>query len=123
MGEYPVTAESTELVQKRAKPPLLPWQSTARQDKKKGHVPAQQWLINGFQEAILDCNLIDIPLEGYQFTWRKSLGTAHAVEEDLDRALATPKLFQVYHRARLKNLLAAYSVLITHPSCLIMMLA
>ncbi|XP_074278185.1 uncharacterized protein LOC141601781 [Silene latifolia] len=28
-----------------------------------------QWQMNNFREAVEDCNLTDIPFEGYEFTW------------------------------------------------------
>lgn len=36
---------------------------------KKGRRPYSSWLINSFQEVVEECNLIDIDLIGYQFTW------------------------------------------------------
>ncbi|XP_057794267.1 uncharacterized protein LOC131010650 [Salvia miltiorrhiza] len=56
---------------------------------KRGRVEHPPWLFSGFRAAILDCGLDDIPLLGYQFTWARGLGTAHAVEERLDRCMAT----------------------------------
>lgn len=75
----------------------------------KGRFPPPSWLLNGFQNAIRDCNLIDMPLEGYPFMWCKSLGTPSAVEERLDCALATSEWFQVHPQARLQNLMAPSS--------------
>lgn len=42
----------------------------------------------GFQDAIVDENLVGIPLQGYPYTWWRSKGTVDEVEEKLDRALA-----------------------------------
>lgn len=42
------------------------------QEEKRGRVERPQWLIDGFRNTVLDCNLTDIPLEGYPFTWAKS---------------------------------------------------
>ena len=44
-------------------------------------------LINGLRQAIPNSSLLDVPFEGYPFTWFKSLGTPHAMEKRLDRAL------------------------------------
>ncbi|CAN0876059.1 hypothetical protein LINGRAHAP2_LOCUS11086 [Linum grandiflorum] len=41
-------------------------------------------LLRGFQEAVDDCQLIELPLLGYQYTWAKARGKPHAVEERLD---------------------------------------
>ncbi|XP_062102834.1 uncharacterized protein LOC133812999 [Humulus lupulus] len=47
---------------------------------KRGGRPYPSWLINGFQEAISDCNLIDMDLVGHQFTWERGRGTNNWVE-------------------------------------------
>jgi hypothetical protein len=48
-------------------------------------------------------------VEGYPFTWFKSLGTPRAVEERLDRALANQSWFNMYPDATLENLVAPAS--------------
>lgn len=37
-------------------------------DEKMGRVELPQWMIDGFRSTVLDCDLTDIHLEGYQFT-------------------------------------------------------
>lgn len=71
---------------------------------KKGVHDQPNWLINGFREAVRDCELIDLPLEGYPYTWSKRMGTVHAVEERLDRALATNAWLHLFPQAKLSNL-------------------
>ncbi|XP_057785782.1 uncharacterized protein LOC131003294 [Salvia miltiorrhiza] len=56
---------------------------------KRGRVDHPNWLMQGFRAAIMECELSDIPLSGYQFTWSRGLGTNHFVEERLDRGMAT----------------------------------
>jgi hypothetical protein len=56
--------------------------------KKKGRTDRANWLINEFRGAVSDAGLFDINMEGYRFTWFKSLGTERAVDEKLDRALS-----------------------------------
>ncbi|XP_045821956.1 uncharacterized protein LOC123914831 [Trifolium pratense] len=73
-------------------------------DEKKGRVDRPNWLINGFRDAVLDSGLIDIHMEGYQFTWFKSLGTDRAVEEKLDRAMSSEEWCQSFRDARLECL-------------------
>ncbi|PNX66302.1 endonuclease/exonuclease/phosphatase family protein, partial [Trifolium pratense] len=73
-------------------------------DEKKGRVDRPNWLINGFRDAVLDSGLIDIHMEGYQFTWFKSLGTDRAVEEKLDRAMSSEEWCQSFPNARLECL-------------------
>lgn len=58
------------------------------QEKKRNNERAN-WLINGFQNAVFDAGMSDVHIEGYNYTWFKSLGTYRVVEEWLDRALST----------------------------------
>ncbi|MCI17907.1 endonuclease/exonuclease/phosphatase family protein, partial [Trifolium medium] len=48
-------------------------------------------------------------MEGYQFTWFKSLGTDRVVEVKLDRALSTEAWCQLFPNARLECLTATSS--------------
>jgi hypothetical protein len=43
--------------------------------EKRGHSRRLRWLIHGFRQAVIDSGLSDLPIEGYPFTWFKSLGT------------------------------------------------
>jgi hypothetical protein len=56
---------------------------------KSGGPDRSLWLIRGFQNAVNDCNLCDLPLTGYQFTWFKSIGSSQAKEACLDKALVS----------------------------------
>ncbi|GAU25945.1 hypothetical protein TSUD_16830 [Trifolium subterraneum] len=58
---------------------------------------------------VSDCDLTDIPIEGHQFTWIKSRGTPHVIEERLDRAMASTSWLQLFPQVRLTNLLASHS--------------
>jgi len=49
--------------------------------EKRGRTNSSKWLINGFRQAVMDVGLSNVPVEGYPFTWFKSLGTLRAVEE------------------------------------------
>jgi len=77
--------------------------------EKRGGLVRARWLINGFRQAVSDAGLVDIFMEGYPFTWFKSLGTPRAVEERLDRALANASWFQLFPNAKVKNLVAPAS--------------
>lgn len=68
-----------------------------------------QWLIDGFRNAVLDYNLSDIYLEGYQFTWAKGICSAAKVEERLDRAMVTSSWCDLFPEAKLVNLIASIS--------------
>ncbi|GAU47810.1 hypothetical protein TSUD_404150 [Trifolium subterraneum] len=76
---------------------------------KRGNLPHPNWLCMGFRQAISDCDLSDIPLEGYPFTWIKSRGTPHVIEERLDRAMASTSWLNLFPHVRLSNLLASHS--------------
>lgn len=77
--------------------------------EKKGRTVRPSWLINGFRRVIHDAGLIDINLDGYPYTWFKSLGTDRAVEERLDRALANEAWFNLFPNVSLDNLVASVS--------------
>jgi len=77
--------------------------------EKKGWAERSNWLIRGFRQAVADAGLIDMHMEGYPFTWFKSLGTPRAVEEKLDRAMANEAWMQLFPHARLENLVAPSS--------------
>ncbi|XP_057785551.1 uncharacterized protein LOC131003090, partial [Salvia miltiorrhiza] len=71
---------------------------------KRGRVDHPNWLFSGFRSAIMDCGLSDIPLTGHQYTWSRGLGTAHSVEERLDRGMATSAWKLLYPDATLMPL-------------------
>ncbi|GAU50179.1 hypothetical protein TSUD_408720, partial [Trifolium subterraneum] len=60
--------------------------------------PHPNGLCMGFQQAVNDCDLTDIPIEGHPFTWIKSRGTPHVIEERLDRAMASTSWLQLFPR-------------------------
>lgn len=78
-------------------------------EDKCGRVEHPSWLLSGFREMVLACNLADIQLEGYPFTWWKSRGTDRAVEERLDRTMVTPNWCGIFPETRLFNCLASIS--------------
>ncbi|XP_058733106.1 uncharacterized protein LOC131604698 [Vicia villosa] len=79
------------------------------QEDKYGLHPHPNSLCDGFRQAVTDCNLVDMPLIGHQFTWIKSRGTNHVIEERLDRALASQEWLLLHPQATLTNLLASHS--------------
>ncbi|CAN0899427.1 hypothetical protein LINGRAHAP2_LOCUS20266 [Linum grandiflorum] len=76
---------------------------------KKGRVKHPTDLFSGFQEVVVDCGLIDMPLLGYQFTWARARGEPHRVEERLDRCFYTTSWGQIFSEAELHNLIAPLS--------------
>jgi hypothetical protein len=71
--------------------------------EKKGRVARANRLIHGFRQAIKDARLIDMHMEGYPFTWFRSLGTPQTVNEKLDRALANEAWMHLFPPARLEK--------------------
>ncbi|GAU14634.1 hypothetical protein TSUD_96980 [Trifolium subterraneum] len=93
----------------------LPWcvigdfNDLLSQEDKRELLPHPNWLCSGFRSAVNDCDLTDIHLEGYPFTWIKSRGAENMIEERLDRALASSEWLASFPNARLINLLSSHS--------------
>ncbi|KEH16694.1 endonuclease/exonuclease/phosphatase family protein [Medicago truncatula] len=104
-----------EFIRGLARQKNLPWclmgdfNDILHADEKKGRATRPNWLIRGFRKATQATGLIDVPMEGYPFTWFKSLGTVRAVEEKLNRAMATNSWMQLFPNAKLENLVAPSS--------------
>ena len=58
---------------------------------------------------MIDCGLMDIPLEGYPFTWERGKGMPKWVEEKLDRCLASGAWLNLFPQVKLLNLIAPVS--------------
>lgn len=88
----------------------LPWclfgdlNNTLSHCDKKGGPPYPNWLVKGFHSAISASNLLELDLEGHQFTWEKGRGSSDWVEIRLDRAFVTPSWRSIFPSARLFNL-------------------
>ncbi|GAU32101.1 hypothetical protein TSUD_358070 [Trifolium subterraneum] len=87
----------------------LPWciigdfNDLLSQEDRRGVHPHPNWLCSGFRNAVADCNLTDIYLEGHPYTWNKSRGTTRAIEERLDRALANSLWLSLFPNAKLED--------------------
>lgn len=57
---------------------------------------------------MVDFHLIDLPLEGYPYTWSKSLRTPDRVKERLDRALSSGNWLDLFPNVVLFNLIANF---------------
>lgn len=94
---------------------LLPWcvlgdlNNVLCNGDKRGGRPYPSWLIDGFQEVLEDCNLIDMELIGHQFSWEMCRGSDCWVEVRLDRALVSLGWRLLFVNARLYNLGASAS--------------
>lgn len=66
-------------------------------------------MINGFKEAIFDCGISDLPLEGHSFTWEESKGSERWVEEQLDRVFVCDRWRDCFQTSTVHNLVAPTS--------------
>jgi endonuclease/exonuclease/phosphatase family metal-dependent hydrolase len=107
--------EAWELLRELRDISELPWcimgdfNDLLSQEDKKGTHPHPNWLCNGFHSAINDCDLTDIQLEGYPYTWVKSTSTPNVIEATIDRAMANSEWFIMHDEAKLLNLIASHS--------------
>lgn len=93
----------------------LPWcvigvfNDLLSQQDKRGRYPHPKWLCTSFQQVVSDCDLSDILLEGYQFTWVKSRGTEQMIEDRLDTTLANSDWISNFPNPKLTNLIVSHS--------------
>jgi endonuclease/exonuclease/phosphatase family metal-dependent hydrolase len=93
----------------------LPWcivgdfNDLLAQEDKHGTHPHPNWLCTGFCNDVCDCDLTDIYLEGYPYTWIKSSGSPNVIEERLDRAMANSQWLMLYPNVKLTNLVTSHS--------------
>lgn len=77
--------QSWDMLRQLVPPGGIPWciigdfNDILEVGEKKGVHDRPTWMITCFSQAMQDCELLNIPLEGYPFTWSKSLGTDWAV--------------------------------------------
>ncbi|KAK1361377.1 hypothetical protein POM88_045851 [Heracleum sosnowskyi] len=99
-----------ELLRMLSQQSSLPWcvigdlNNITSHEEKKGGRRYPEWLIQGFCETMSDCNLVDLGMVGYPFTWEKSRGTEDWVEIRLDRALVSQRWLHMYKEATLQNI-------------------
>ncbi|XP_074352931.1 uncharacterized protein LOC141692091 [Apium graveolens] len=74
------------------------------QSDKRGGAPYPQWLLEGFNETVMEAGLTDLELYGHKFTWERGRNTDAWIEIRLDRALATESWLQLFPDAKLYNL-------------------
>lgn len=70
------------------------------QRDKQGGRPYPQRLLQGFQEVLNDCELMDMELCGYQYTWERGFGTNKHIEVRLDRALVSQDFLTLFKDAK-----------------------
>ncbi|MCH79466.1 endonuclease/exonuclease/phosphatase family protein, partial [Trifolium medium] len=92
----------------------LPWciigdfNDLLSQEDKRGNHPHPNSLCNGFRSAVSDCDITDIHLTGYPYTWIKSRGSTSVIEERLDCAMANSTWLMKFPNVTLRNLLASH---------------
>jgi hypothetical protein len=107
--------EAWDLLRELRDMSALPWcvvgdfNDLLSQEDKRGLHPHPNWLCNGFRNAVGDCDLTDIQLEGYPYTWAKSIGSPNIVEERLDRAMANSNWLALHPETKLVNIIASHS--------------
>ncbi|KAH7865091.1 hypothetical protein Vadar_002091 [Vaccinium darrowii] len=75
------------------------------------------WSMSRFEDFIDQCNLIDLGLTGYPFTWRNNREGEGHIQERLDRAPATPSWRTRYANAKVEHVDAVgsdHNVLLLH---------
>lgn len=102
--------ETWDLIRSLNNQSTVPWcligdmNNVLSQEDKKGGRPYPTWLISGFQAVLDDCDLNDMELQGYRYTWEIGHGTYNWIEIKLDRALVLSNFLQVFPEAKLSNL-------------------
>uniref|UniRef100_A0A803PUD0 Reverse transcriptase domain-containing protein n=1 Tax=Cannabis sativa TaxID=3483 RepID=A0A803PUD0_CANSA len=88
----------------------LPWcivgdlNNVTSQSDKRGGNPYPNWLIDGFCDTLNECELFDMDLFGYPFTWERGRGSSEWVEVRIDRALVSQTWLDLFPSGKLWNL-------------------
>lgn len=70
-------------------------------DDNRGGQQYPNWLLQGFKQVVEDCRLIDLPLNGYPYTWERGHGTAEWTESRLHRALVSKSFINYFQNSNL----------------------
>lgn len=99
--------EAWEFIQLLANKSNLPWliigdfNDMLTAADKKGRHDHPTFLLDGFRRTIEDCALVELDLEGGNYTWEKSRGTENWVRERLDRAFASNARWHIFPLCKL----------------------
>lgn len=102
--------ETWTLIRNLTNQSTLPWcligdmNNITQQEDKRGGRPYPQWLVTGFQKLLEECNLTDLELGGYRYTWERGKRTDNWIEVHLDRALVSNSFLQQFSDTKLTNL-------------------
>lgn len=102
--------ETWQLIRNLASSNTLPWcligdmnNVLSQQDKVDGR-PYPSRLLQGFHQVFEDCNLVDMDLHGYKFTWSRGTEETNHIEIRLDKALVNHEFLNVFQEAKISNL-------------------
>ncbi|KAH9708700.1 reverse transcriptase domain-containing protein [Citrus sinensis] len=107
--------DSWELLRSLSSISSLPWvcigdfNDLLHNSEKRGRCQHSNWKLQGFRAAVSDSGLVDLGMEGYQYTWERSRGTVDWVEERLDRALVSSTWLSLFPKASVVSLEAMCS--------------
>ena len=93
----------------------LPWlcmgdfNEILRREEQFGANDREEYLMEGFREAVDVCGLCDIGYRGLDWTWEKKVSGGNYVRVRLDRALATSNWCNLFPFAKLRHLAAVKS--------------
>lgn len=103
------------LLKKLAKNQDLPWSLIrdfncilSQREKRRGHAYPSN-LVSDFDQVVDECQLTEIQMSGYQFTWERGVGTSNWMKVKLDRALGNPKWIDIMSPLKVQNLCSHYS--------------
>ncbi|XP_074354615.1 uncharacterized protein LOC141693410 [Apium graveolens] len=97
--------EAWDMLRQLVASSVLPWciigdfNDLMTTNKKEGGQRYPRALLNGFSEAISDCDLVDLRYKGDKFTWEHFRGTDKWVVQWLDRGFANKKWIDLFQSA------------------------
>ena len=102
--------DSWELLRSLSSISSLPWvcigdfNDLLHNSEKRGRCQHPNWKLQGFRAAVSDSGLVDLGMEGYQYTCERSRGTVDWVEERLNRALVSSTWLSLFSKASVVSL-------------------
>lgn len=102
--------QTWDLLRNLSRDANLPWcvigdlNNIVAQEDKKGGAPYPNWLIEGFNQVLMDTGLKDLDLVGHQYTWERGRGTMEWTEVRIDRAMVSQSWLNAFILAKLYNL-------------------